>query len=1330
MELRYRVLLPGDAEVRDVRVELAEDATVGELSAALAEHCGLDPRTASTVVEVGTTGFGARADRPAAEAAPRTGATVRLAHDDTATRPPWWAPVVLRRLGPAGAQAETDESVRLAYGTTAIGAARLRVDSSVSVHTTGAVDRVEVDGEPVRGGGSLGHGSLLRVGDTTFELRVEGPLRPRGEQGPWRHHGRVPAVVAPHEPRAVELPTPPSTDRLPGFPLISAAVPLLLGGGVWLVTGSLAVAGFVLFGVAFVVASGIEIRREHRRDRRFREQQFLDDLASAVAVAEDLRADELARAERDLPSGAEVASWAQGHANRTWERWPAQPSPLRVRIGTEDAGAEDPVVVPVGGRSDLRARLVVEAERLRIVHRPAGVDLGVSGLAVCGTADGAAALARSVVVQLVGCLAPEHLSLLLDVAPERAAAWDWLAWLPHRVHEDPGSTAAGRSFLRIVDRSGGRGGPRGNEVLTGTLWLADDASQVPDGIGTVVVVGPDGAQVRRDDGPPTQLVPDGMTVEACEPAARALTSRRAPGLDAHLPDSVSLADLLVDAGLLGSPVQVLDTWNGSRASRRGLWAPVARAAGGVAHLDLRADGPHGLVAGTTGAGKSELLRTLVASLALHHPPDRLTFLLVDYKGGAAFGAVAELPHVVGLVTDLGPAEAARALASLRAEVRRRERVVASAGVTDMSEVPASDAEPSLVVVVDEFATLAAELPALLDGLLDVAQRGRSLGVHLVLATQRPTGVVTDAIRANLSLRLALRVADREDSRDVVDVEDAAHLPTDRPGRAVLRTGPGRHSTIQIATTSDALVAGGRVRCSELRVADDRRHGGRRVPEVGRSVLDSIVEVCRAAATADDVPPPRRPWLEPLPHRVRPTDLPQPSRPGALVIGVSDLPDEQRRGAAELDVTTGGGLLVLGAPRSGRSTALRTIAMAAVADDRVPTTVVALDAGRALGPLLGAAGPGGAVTDVVGVDDVELTLRLLRRLVAECRVATHDHHRSGRTVLLVDGVGALVDRHERVNRGEAGDLLAALVHEGPAAGVHVVAAAARPAEVPPPLLAAFDRRLVLRCASADDAALFGVVDPHGVAVELSSPTLPPGRGFLDGRSVQLAEPAPSTRPVRATTVRPLPRTVDVAELAAASGWRVPVGLRADDLRPAVLDLSRSSALVLGPPRSGRTNAVRLVARRLAEAGTATDTVEVDGHHPDGAATCMREVLDRARSSGGATAGGTVVVVDDLPELLGGPDGTEMDHLLQQLLLLPPEAGVRVVAAGEADAAARCYGDSLRRLRSGRTGMLLRPDPDLHPALLHTVLPLHDELAPAPGRGWIVTPDGVCGVQLAR
>ena len=181
-------------------------------------------------------------------------------------------------------------------------------------------------------------------------------------------------------------------------------------------------------------------------------------------------------------------------------------------------------------------------------------------------------------------------------------------------------------------------------------------------------------------------------------------------------------------------------------------------------------------------------------------------MLVDYKGGAAFDACARLPHVAGVVTDLDERLAERALRSLHAELRRREQLLRAAGATDLTAYRAQAGSapiPRLVIVVDELATLAQDLPEFVPSLVGVAQRGRSLGVHLVLATQRPSGAISDDIRANTNLRIALRVQDAAESVDIVGVPDAAALPRHRPGRAVLRFGPGECVVAQVASATDA-----------------------------------------------------------------------------------------------------------------------------------------------------------------------------------------------------------------------------------------------------------------------------------------------------------------------------------------------------------------------------------------------------------------------------------------------------------------------------------------------------------------------------------------------
>ena len=181
-------------------------------------------------------------------------------------------------------------------------------------------------------------------------------------------------------------------------------------------------------------------------------------------------------------------------------------------------------------------------------------------------------------------------------------------------------------------------------------------------------------------------------------------------------------------------------------------------------------------------------------MAAAHSPQRVTFLLVDYKGGSAFRDCVKLPHTVGLVTDLSPHLVRRALASLAAELHHREHLLARHKAKDLVELERRgevDAPPSLIIVVDEFAALVQEVPEFVDGVVNVAQRGRSLGLHLILATQRPAGVIKDNLRANTNLRMALRMADENDSDDVLGSKEAAFFDPALPGRAVSKTGPGR-----------------------------------------------------------------------------------------------------------------------------------------------------------------------------------------------------------------------------------------------------------------------------------------------------------------------------------------------------------------------------------------------------------------------------------------------------------------------------------------------------------------------------------------------------------
>ena len=337
-------------------------------------------------------------------------------------------------------------------------------------------------------------------------------------------------------------------------------------------------------------------------------------------------------------------------------------------------------------------------------------------------------------------------------------------------------------------------------------------------------------------------------------------------------------------------------------SRRGGPDPTPRAVvGGTAEgpfvIDLVRDGPHVLVGGTTGSGKSEFLRTLVTSLALSSPPDELAFVLVDFKGGAAFGPCTALPHVVGLVTDLDDHLVARALASLRAELRRRERLFAEVGAGDLEGYqrrrrPDSEAIPRLVVVVDELRALVEELPDFVSGLVRLAALGRSLGVHLVLATQRPSGAVSAEIQANVSLRIAFRMRDRSDSLDVLDDDAAAVISPGTPGRALARGGDGVLVSFQAATTS--APPAGSTAAIRVRPASSGEESLDRSP-VGDGETTRLVDAVRGAHRLTGGRRPAAPWLAPLPDVVPPDRIAAGSRTaqGVPVAGLVDEPDLQR-----------------------------------------------------------------------------------------------------------------------------------------------------------------------------------------------------------------------------------------------------------------------------------------------------------------------------------------------------------------------------------------------------------------------------------------------------
>jgi S-DNA-T family DNA segregation ATPase FtsK/SpoIIIE len=820
----------------------------------------------------------------------------------------------------------------------------------------------------------------------------------------------------------------------------------------------------------------------------------------------------------------------------------------------------------------------------------------------------------------------------------------------------------------------------------------------------------------------------GASVATASGAARRLARFDDPELlrpDAGLPGTLDLTELLGADALAADAVAAAWTRGDGMVG-----VPLAMAADGVVDIDLVEHGPHALVAGTTGAGKSELLRALVVGLAVRASPADVAFALVDYKGGSAFDACAGLPHVVGVVTDLDERLAERALRSLRAELRRREGALRAAGAVDIGAYRRArrvDAEPMprLVVVIDEFAGLAADLPDFLTALVGVAQRGRSLGVHLVLATQRPAGVVNDDIRANTNLRIALRVQDAADSVDVIGTDVAARLGRDHPGRAVVRLGAGDLVPVQIARVSAPLdgVAGSGVEVVDMGLPSPPPRGRDAVTADAPTVLDSLVAACRGAAERLHLPAPRRPWLDPLPAVIDLDSLP----PGAVAL--ADDPDSQGQHPVGWE-PSGGHLLLYGAPGSGTTTALAALALAASArlgPASLHLYVVDMGAGE-LEPLATLPQCGG----VLRPSERERLVRLVRRLRSEVetRQAAPGAGRPD-VVVLVDGLEAL----RAVFDDPAGytllDALDGVIRDGPEVGIEVVATANRVGALPVSLTAGIRHRWILRLADPADARSFGVSPARLVDVAA-------GRAVIaeTGLEIQIGRPVPSLAAAVDTVaatwaghaggpqpVGVLPAVVSVSALPPPSAdsrpWSMPVGIGDADLQPVPILLHRGDhVLVAGRARTGRSSALVLLAASIRRARPDA-VIGAVAYRP----SPLHDVADLVATDPAGLPGvaaATAVLVDDAE--LVADDGT-----LAALLANPD---VHVVAAAHPDVLRSAYGHWAHAVRRSRLGVALQPDVDVDGELLGAVLPRRQPVPVRPGCGYLVVGGRAELVQLAH
>ncbi|HET7475600.1 MAG TPA: FtsK/SpoIIIE domain-containing protein [Dermatophilaceae bacterium] len=1283
--------------------------------------------------------------------------------------------------------------------------ARVRVTDLRSSNGT-HLDDVPVGQAPT----SMSPGVGLRVGRSTLLLR-RGTLPPIATVPDGAGHLLLPRVATappPDQPAPqIRFPVQPRSAGRVQLPVAMLVLPMVIASAVAWLSGNALSLLLGLTGPLLILATYLTDRRRGKGEDRRARAEYRTAVAAVQLELRDALLHEQRRRFAAAPDNPRLRQLAAGPHPGVWAREPGGPGWLCLRLGVGQVRADTTVATGDGttGHPRLRAPVVV--------------DMAATGtLGLCGPRALALGLARSLVGQLAATHSPAVVRLAKVTAGD-GEDWGWVRSLPHWV--DPGQEAGyaeGSVLVVVLDRAWSADDTRAafwlRQALTDervvAICVEDDPSSLPGQARVVVVVAAGGrldisglAQATSADADLAGPVWANGLARSLGPL-RATTDTPEPSL----PAQVRLLDLLPFDGT--DPGAVSTHWSARPASTHvvlgaGPHAPYA--------VDLAQDGPHLLIGGTTGAGKSELLQTLVASLALANRPDELCFVLVDYKGGASFRDSARLPHTLGLVTDLDATLTSRALRSLQAELKRRERMLAHAGAKDLPEYQRrrgnGEPLPRLVIVVDEFRMLAEELPAFLTGLVSVATVGRSLGVHLVLATQRPGGVVSADIKANVNLRIALRLREEADSHDIIDQPLAAGLPHRVPGRAYVRRGSGGIELIQTARVSAAapgpLQPRVTVSLSPVTAPDsvpgDDGEGAARVPgdahgnapvdgpaavpghrqgaadgnapvdgpaavpgEVqdelvdGPTDLERIVDACVQAAARLVIPGIRSPWLPPLPDLLPFDTLLQPpatpSQAPAAAYGLVDDPGRQQQPGLVYDLAEHGHLGFAGGPRSGRTTALlalgRGFAACPVADVHVHGLEASAGSLRALAdwPNVGT---------VVSRDQPFRASRLIHRLLQEvhrrrglltaagfgslaeqwARTSPGDPHRVPYLLLLIDGWEGVTGALDQRDHGRPTEGLFRLLREGPAVGLRAVVTGDR-SMLTSRVASLLSQRFLLPTTEPTDLLTVGIPAedvprhrPPGRAVRVSdaltvqiampevaeSPSpgtslrgtaphqTPAPQPRSDGARFRQPPPhgSPTTEPWGSETppshrpaawvplrLRPLPELVPMRPTTdvVPAGWAF-VGVGGDDLCAVGLDLTASSrsALVVGPPRSGRSTCLATMALSLASAGRTVATV---GVHPSPLTRLTEDRVVRAVDAGRLQQllrahPDLAVVVDDAPLLEGSPLA---DVVLEALHAAPATGAAVLCSAALTELGARFRGLVVEVGRA-RAGILLNP-----------------------------------------
>ena len=972
---------------------------------------------------------------------------------------------------------------------------------------------------------------------------------------------RSPRIIYRSSEDKIQIAPPSKEPQKPNDELLRLIVPPLLMVGVTVLITLVQPRGiYILVTVTMSIASAIfSVRGFFKNRKKFKEdKKERIDLYHLYLKDKAIELNKLEREQRDgmlyhFPNINELTGLVTDYSHRIYEKTPLHFDFLYYRLGLGQVPTSYKLTYGQEERSGKKDALEEEGYALYTRHKkipdlPIVANLSHGPVGYIGPRNLVLEQLQLLVMQLAVFHSYHDVQVITIMPEEERDQWDWLRWLPHatlqelnvrgfvynqRTHDQVLNSLNQILKLRKAQKEEATRqettlySPHYVVLVTdeklildhiimefftedptdlgcSLIFVQDVMSSLSENIKTVVnIKDRNTGQLVMEEGILREIdfrldhFPEGYDKERI---ARTLAPlNHLQNLKSSIPDTVTFMEMY--GAETFSDLQVLQKWQ-QNAPYKSLAVPIGlRGKEDLVYLNLheKAHGPHGLIAGTTGSGKSETIQSYILSLAVNFHPHDVAFLLIDYKGGGMANLFKNLPHLLGTITNLDGAQSMRALASINAEIHRRERLFREFEVNHINQYQkkfkngeATEPLPHLFLISDEFAELKVNQPDFIKELVSIARVGRSLGVHLILATQKPSGVVDDQIWSNSRFKLALKVADRTDSMEMLKTPDAAEIT--QTGRAYLQVGNNEVYELFQSAWSGADYQPDK---DEMGIEDHTIYlindlgqyevlnqdlSGLDLAEDIKEVpteLEAIVSQIQLLTESQQIPPVPQPWLPPLKERmtlqelepIQPQEAWEQKKPVSVLLGMADIPQAQKQEPVSVNLSKDGHILLYGSPGTGKTTFLQSAAMdLARKFSPKDVTLYLMDFGtNGLAPL----GQLPQVADTLLLDQTEKIAKFVRimerelnrrkKLLSDYGVGTLELYRqaSGQQepaiVILLDSYESM---KEEAYEAELFKLLVRISREGLSIGVHLLVTAGRQSNLRAQFYANFKHQLSL------------------------------------------------------------------------------------------------------------------------------------------------------------------------------------------------------------------------------------------------------------------------------